>query len=88
MSSLEELERRVEKIEERNRRVELDKSWETSLLRRLIIMIVTYLLLGMYMTFLGVNAPWKNAVVPTVGFLLSTLTIQAAKNIWMYRHSR
>ena len=35
------LEQRIEKIEERNKRVELDKKWETSLTRKICIMILT-----------------------------------------------
>ena len=36
------MEERIEKIEERNKRVELDKAWETSWVRRIGIMILTY----------------------------------------------
>jgi len=82
MSNLEE---RLEALETRNRRVDLDKTWERSLYRRVLILVITYILLGIYMSFLGVRLPWLNAVVPTTGFLLSTLTLNWAKNRWLKR---
>ena len=42
------LEERVKKIEERNKRVELDKSWETSWTRKTLIMILTYIIVIIY----------------------------------------
>ena len=36
-----DLEKRIIEIEKRNKRVELDKSWETSLTRRLCIIVLT-----------------------------------------------
>lgn len=35
------IEERIKKIEDRNKRVELDKKWETSWTRRICIMIIT-----------------------------------------------
>lgn len=40
---LRELEQEIEKIKERNKRVELDKIWETSWTRRICICILTYI---------------------------------------------
>ena len=40
---LEKLEQEISKIKERNKRVELDKKWETSWTRRLCICILTYI---------------------------------------------
>ena len=37
------LEKEIKQIKDRNKRVELDKSWETSWTRKLTIMILTYL---------------------------------------------
>jgi len=73
---------RVQKIEDRNRKVELDKKWETSFSRKFIVAIFTYLAIALYLKFIvGIN-PWVNAIVPTVGFLLSTLTLPFFKNLW------
>jgi hypothetical protein len=85
MSSIEELEKRLEAVEARNRKVSADKGWETSAARRICIMVITYVLIGIYMNILGVHAPWENAVIPTTGFLLSTLTLSWVKQVWLAR---
>lgn len=76
------LEQRVKKIEERNREVEANKAWETSWSRKVLIAIFTYLAIALYLKYIvGIN-PWINAIVPTVGFLLSTLTLPYFKTLW------
>jgi hypothetical protein len=79
---MEDLEKRVEKIEERNRKVETDKAWETSWTRKVLIAIFTYLAIALYFQFVIRIDPWINAIVPTVGFLLSTLTMPFFKSLW------
>ncbi len=76
------LEQRIKVIEERNRRVELNKSWETSWTRKILLIIFTYLAIALYLKFIVHIDPWINAVVPTVGFLLSTLTLPWFKGLW------
>ena len=44
----EELQLEIEKIQERNKRVELDKRWETSWTRRLCICALTYIVVILY----------------------------------------
>lgn len=70
------------KIEERNQRVETDKAWETSLTRRALLIIFTYLSVSLYFNFIKIDRPWLNAVVPSLAFLLSTLTLPFFKNVW------
>lgn len=82
MESQEELARRVKKLEERNRSVENDKAWETSLTRRAVLTVSTYLVLGIYMFAVDIERPWINAIVPTCGFMLSTLSLPVFKKIW------
>lgn len=82
MPSLEELEQRVARIEDRNKRVEANKAWETSYLRTFLIAFTTYIVIALYMRFvLGIN-PWVNALVPTVGFVLSTLALSFCRRLW------
>ncbi|MBI5127026.1 hypothetical protein HZA76_01045 [Candidatus Roizmanbacteria bacterium] len=79
---LEELEKEILKIKERNEKVETDKSWETSWTRKILLFIFTYLAIGLYIDAIGVEKPWLNAIVPSFGFLLSTLTLPFFKNLW------
>ena len=82
------LEQRVQALEDRNAKVDTDKKWETSLVRRLLIIAITYTLLGLYMQIIGVPQPFLNAVIPTVGFTLSTLSLSFFKRIWLrYKNS-
>jgi hypothetical protein len=83
MTSLIKLEKRITKIESRNERVEIDKSWETSLFRKTLLMVFTYLSISLYMNAINVDNPWLNAVIPTLGFYLSTLTLPLFKAYWV-----
>lgn len=83
MARLDELENRVGKIEERNKRVEENKRWETSWFRRILLMTFTYLSVGLYMNAIKVPDAWLNAIVPSIGFLLSTLTLPFFKKLWL-----
>lgn len=73
----------IAKIKERNARVEMDKAWETSYTRRVLLTIFTYLAIGLYLNAVNIPNPWINAVVPAVGFMLSTLTLPFFKGIWI-----
>lgn len=82
----EEYEKRFKTIEARNKKVEADKAWETSWTRRLSIMFLTYVVVSAYLAIVVHINPWINALVPVIGFLLSTLTIEFVKNRWTSRH--
>ena len=82
MGSQGDLEKRIKVIEERNSSVEIDKDWETSKTRRVIIAIFTYAAISIYMYAVNIPNPWINSVVPTVGFMLSTLTLPFFKKVW------
>ena len=83
MASLKELEKRIRVIEERNRRVETDKAWETSLTRRALLTLFTYLAVGFYLNAINISYPWLNAIVPAAAFMLSTLTLPFFKKMWL-----
>ena len=85
MSSLKEIEREIEQIKQRNMRVEADKAWETSSARKFILSVFTYLAVALYLLAIDVPMPWLNAIVPTAGFLLSTLMLPFFKRQWIAR---
>lgn len=62
-------------IRNRNRRVESDKAWETSRVRLLSVTGITYVTMVLVFLVLGSNRPFVDALVPTTGFFLSTLSI-------------
>lgn len=83
MKTLEQLEKEIEDIKERNRQVESNKAWETSYTRRILLMIFTYLAIGFYLQAINVSRPWLNAIVPAIAFMLSTLTLPLFKKLWL-----
>lgn len=70
-------------IKNRNKKVEADKVWETSKTRRAFIAVGTYIIIGGYLTYLHVEQAWLHALVPTIGYLLSTLSLHYVKLIWI-----
>lgn len=79
------IEERLAIIEARNKRVELDKAWETSLTRRIVLILLTYLVIALVMSFADIDRPLVNAIIPAIGFGLSTLTISFVKKWWIDR---
>ncbi len=82
MVSLKELEKEIQSINERNSRVELDKAWETSYVRRILLMFLTFLAIGAYLSVVKVPQPWLNAIVAAFAFMLSTLILSVFKKCW------
>jgi sugar phosphate permease len=83
MNDLEQIQEDLKIIKERNKKVEADKAWETSYVRRFFLIIFTYLAIYLYMEAINVPKAWLNAIVPAVGFLLSTLTLPLLKRKWI-----
>ncbi len=79
------IEQKIKALEERNVRVELDKAWETSFLRRGLLTVLTYLVVVVFFYSAGLARPWINSIVPALGFFLSTLTLGVVKKWWIAR---
>ncbi len=83
---MEELKNEIEKIKQRNAKVELDKAWETSLIRRLCICILTYIVVVIYTYSTSkINNMWLSSLVPVIGFTLSTLSLKFIRKLWEKR---
>lgn len=76
----------IEAIKQRNQRVEIDKAWETSKSRKFAIGIITYIIVVIFLYLIKAPYPFLNALVPVIGFLLSTITINFLKKIWIDRY--
>jgi hypothetical protein len=83
MNTLKQLDNRIKKIEDRNKQVELNKAWETSWTRKITIAVLTYIVILLFFKIAGVEKPLLNAIVPTLGFLLSTLSLGLFKKLWI-----
>lgn len=80
---MKEIEKRIEIIEQRNKRVELDKAWETSWTRKIIIALATYIVVVLFFFVANLPKPFINSIVPTIGFLLSTFSLHFFKKLWI-----
>lgn len=81
-----DLEKEINEIKERNKRVELDKAWETSWTRRICICILTYIVVIIYSYVIrNFDNIFLSSLVPVIGFTLSTLSLKIVRNIWENR---
>ena len=77
------LEKEIEEIKSRNKRVELDKKWETSWTRKICIMVLTYVVVIIYSYIVrNYDNIFLSSLVPVIGFTLSTLSLKLVRNIW------
>ena len=77
------LEEEIKNIQERNKRVELDKAWETSVTRKISICILTYVVVVIYSYLIKkIDSIFLSALVPVIGFSLSTLSLKFVRKIW------
>ena len=78
-----DLEKEIESIKKRNKKVELDKKWETCWTRKICIMVLTYIVVVIYSYLISkISNIWLSSLVPVIGFTLSTLSLKFVRNIW------
>ena len=77
------IEKEITDIKKRNKRVELDKAWETSFTRRFCICVLTYIIGVLYSyTIRYTDNVLFSSLVPVIGFTLSTLSLGGVRKIW------
>ena len=80
---IKELEKEIDKIKNRNKKVESDKAWETSLTRRICICILTYIVVVIYSFLVKTyDNIFLSSLVPIIGFTISTLSLKYIRKIW------
>jgi hypothetical protein len=77
------IEKEIIEIKERNRRVEADKAWETSVFRIITISLMTFAFTALLFYVLGVSKYLTSALIPTLGFFISTQTLPFIKKWWI-----
>lgn len=63
--------------------MELEKAWEVSAARKIAILILTYVIASVVLFLIDVEEFWLGAIIPTVGYLLSTLSVSWLKTRWI-----
>ncbi|MFA6023867.1 MAG: hypothetical protein WC777_01455 [Candidatus Gracilibacteria bacterium] len=82
------VEQEITDLKARNLRVEADKAWETSWTRRLLIVALTYGVVVLFFFAADLPNPFVNAIVPVIGFTLSTFSVSFIKTWWMRSNSK
>ncbi len=73
----------IEKIKQRNKRVELDKKWETCWTIKICICILTYIVVVVYSYIVrNYSNIFLSSLVPVIGFTLSTLSLKIVRKVW------
>lgn len=83
---LKNLEDKIEAINERNKKVEADKAWERSSFRTISICAITFIIASLVMYFIGVQKYLLNALIPTLGYFLSTQSLPFIKRWWIKKN--
>ncbi|MBQ9659606.1 MAG: hypothetical protein IJV31_12805 [Clostridia bacterium] len=80
---LKEIEQEIESIKKRNKRVELDKKWETCWTRKICICVLTYIVVIIYSYLIrNYDNIFLSSLVPVIGFTLSTLSLGFVRKVW------
>lgn len=80
---IKDLEKEINNIKSRNKKVELDKKWETSWTRRICICILTYIVVIIYSYVIRkYDNILLSSLVPVIGFTLSTLSLKYIRKLW------
>ena len=81
--NFEELEKEIEQIKQRNKKVELDKAWETSWVRKICIAVLTYFVVVLYSYIINkFSNIWLSSLVPVFGFMISTMSLKIIRKFW------
>ncbi len=76
----------IQLILERNKRVEMDKSWEVSWTRRIFIAVITFVAAFLFLNIIEAPQALLAAFIPTGGYILSTLSLKPLRALWQKFH--
>ncbi len=89
------MEEQIKKIEdeilllkERNKHVEENKAWETSWARALSLTFLTYIFASVALYFINVENFLLGAIIPTLGYFLSTQSLPFIKKWWVKKYDK
>ncbi|MFA6042224.1 MAG: hypothetical protein WCV85_03060 [Patescibacteria group bacterium] len=79
------LQAQIAEIQARNARVEADKAWERSWIRRGFIALTTYVFALLWLLVIHSDRPFLTALIPSVGYVLSTISLRSLQQRWLAR---
>ncbi len=77
------IEQKINSILERNSRVEADKAWETSNVRRFALAIATYFVVLYFLVLINAPNPEFAALVPAGAYLLQQYSLPFLREWWV-----
>ena len=80
------MQKEIDAIKMRNKRVETDKAWETSWTRKISIAIMTYIVIVIFMLVAHFENPFVSAIIPSAAYLISMSTLHFVKKYWISNH--
>ena len=63
---MQDINKEIDQLKKRNKRVEIDKARETSITRKISIMLLTYAVIVLFMYTVKLARPGINAIIPTL----------------------
>lgn len=81
-----DIQKEIEKIKERNKRVEADKAWETSFFRKILLTVFTYIITAIVFYLIGVGNYLLSAIIPTTGYFISIQSLPFIKKWWINKY--
>jgi len=88
MDEIQQIKNELLEIKQRNKREEMDKAWETSTFRKILVGVLTYAVIVLFFVVADFPKPFVSAIVPTIGFILSTFSIPFFKNYWLKKRKK
>lgn len=82
------LEKSLETIKTRNNKVELEKSWEVSGFRVLLLVSLTYFVAVVFMIIAKIDRPFLNSLIPTGGYFISIQGLTFVKEWWINKRNK
>lgn len=80
---IKKLEEEIILVKDRNKKVEINKAWEVSRIRAFSILILTYIFASFALYVIGTKNFLLGAIIPTLGYFLSTQSLPFIKRWWI-----
>ena len=78
-----DIEHEILEIQKRNERVEMEKAWETSMTRKIVLTLGTYVLVVLVLIVLRTPRPFAGALIPALGYFISVQSLPFIKRYWL-----
>lgn len=82
-SEIKKLQEEIAALKARNKKVEANKKWEMSWIRRTLVALLTYGVMVIFMMVAQYDQPFLGALIPTIAYLISMSTLTFFKNCWL-----